>query len=269
MRRHLPWIVALVAAVGLVLPPSIAQTVISNNAADMSNHIVMVADSTTPRTVTNAFTYTGLQTFNRGAAAPFAVNGTATKVTTLDVDKLDGQDWTSPTIAAPTVTGTLTAADITFTGTILGKTFIPKNRTSTSAANVGTGETTLATYTLPAATLVATNDSLRVRAWGQAAANANTHTFRLYFGATVVATRVSTSATSIAWIMDSEVIRTGAATQVAYGMWEGVLTGMANTYTTPAETLSGTIVVKMTGQSDTAGGDITLKYFSVDYLPTP
>lgn len=81
------------AFAGLLLTPS-AQTVISNNAADMANHIVMVADSTTGRTVTNAFTFTGLQTFNRGAAAPFAVNGTATKVANLDADSLDGQTGT-------------------------------------------------------------------------------------------------------------------------------------------------------------------------------
>lgn len=36
-------------------------------------------------------TITGLKTFNRGAAAPFAVDAASTKVTNLDADKLDGQ----------------------------------------------------------------------------------------------------------------------------------------------------------------------------------
>jgi hypothetical protein len=89
--RKLKNLAALVGALllsWLVMPASL-QTVISNNAADMANHIVMVADSTIPRTVTNLFT------FDRGAAVPFAVGGTALKVTNLDADKLDGIDSTS------------------------------------------------------------------------------------------------------------------------------------------------------------------------------
>jgi len=40
----------------------------------------------------NADTITGLKTFNRGAAAPFAVDAASTKVANLDADKLDGLD---------------------------------------------------------------------------------------------------------------------------------------------------------------------------------
>lgn len=78
-------IVAVLMATWFVLPASV-QTTIANNAADMSGKIVMVADSTTGRTVTNLFT------FNRGAAVPFAVGASSLKVTNLDADKLDGLD---------------------------------------------------------------------------------------------------------------------------------------------------------------------------------
>lgn len=78
------------------------QTTIANNAADMSGHIVMVADSATGRTVSNLFT------FNRtGTNAPFAVgNVGAVTVTNLDADKLDGLDSTRFTWAEQTTTAT-------------------------------------------------------------------------------------------------------------------------------------------------------------------
>ena len=95
IRKHIPWIITLMALAALVGPALSSQTGVANSAADLSGKILMVANSTTPRTVTNAFTYTGLQTFNRGAAAPFAVDAASTKVTNLDADKLDGIDSTA------------------------------------------------------------------------------------------------------------------------------------------------------------------------------
>lgn len=121
-----------------VVPASL-QTTIANNAADMSGKIVMVADSATPRTVTNLFT------FNRGGTnAPFAVgNSGAVTVTNLDADKLDGLDSVryKQTVVTTTSTGTQNnfdpsstiasgaqivvircnnAADLTITGLVAG-----------------------------------------------------------------------------------------------------------------------------------------------------
>jgi hypothetical protein len=55
-----------------------------------------------------SYTQTGLITFDRTSAAPgsrypFAVAVGSEKVANLDADKLDGQDWTSPTIVTPTI----------------------------------------------------------------------------------------------------------------------------------------------------------------------
>lgn len=50
-----------------------------------------------------SYTQTGLITFDRDPSAPFAVTAASAKVTNLDADKLDGQDWTSPTITTPTI----------------------------------------------------------------------------------------------------------------------------------------------------------------------
>lgn len=104
-------IINLLAIIGVLLGswfvmPASLQTTIANNAADMANHIVMVADSSTGRTVTNLFT------FNRGAAVPFAVNSSSLKVTNLDADKLDGSD--SVTYKTATVTTTSTGAQNNF-----------------------------------------------------------------------------------------------------------------------------------------------------------
>ncbi len=84
---------------------------VGNTDAQLTGKTLVVAQ--------NDQTITGLQSFSRGGAAPFAVNAGATVVANLDADKVDGQDWTSPTIASPTLTspvitgGTQSAPTIT------------------------------------------------------------------------------------------------------------------------------------------------------------
>jgi hypothetical protein len=56
-----------------------------------STAFVLASDTTVVRTNTIQ-TITALKTFNRGAAAPFAVDAASTKVANLDADKLDGVD---------------------------------------------------------------------------------------------------------------------------------------------------------------------------------
>lgn len=55
-----------------------------NSDANLTAKTLMAAE--------NADTVTGLKTFNRGAAAPFACDAASTKVANLDADKLDGLD---------------------------------------------------------------------------------------------------------------------------------------------------------------------------------
>lgn len=87
-NRALPWILTLVAFAAIVGPPVASQTNIANNAAEMVNKIVMLADGATPRTVTNLFT------FDRDPNPPFAVSAGSAKVSNLDADLLDGVDST-------------------------------------------------------------------------------------------------------------------------------------------------------------------------------
>ena len=65
---------------------------------------------------------------------------------------------------------------------------------STSAT---TAETTLQSYTLPASTLSAAGQSLRVTCWGTTSATSTNKTIKLYFGSTSYATPAQASNGSV------------------------------------------------------------------------
>lgn len=137
----------------------------------------------------------------------------------------------------------------------------------TPVSNVSTTETDLMTYTLPANTMAVNGQGIRVSAYGTTAANGNSKTARLYFGASVVAIQAAITSSGSAWHATMIVLRTGAATQAAGGnIWTALNTGNpASPF--PAETLSGPIVIKATGQSGTGSNDITQTGMVVEALP--
>lgn len=140
-----------------------------------------------------------------------------------------------------------------------------------SGANVGTGETDLSTYTLPAGTLSADGKVIRVTAWGTYAATANNKTVRLYFGGTNIAPGTGAVATSNGrWYVDGRVIRTGASAQEAFTR-NSATAGTNESFNRldiaqPAENTANTIVIRVTGQSGTASNDILLKGFIIEIL---
>ena len=113
-------------------------------------------------------------------------------------------------------------------------------------------------------TLSLAGQSVTLEAWGTTATNGNTKTMRLYFGATAVQS-VSGAFSNTPWWLTATVYRTGAATQDAVA--EGrVTTTQGVTFTTPTETLSGAVTVKITGQNGTAAAnDIVCEGFRVRY----
>lgn len=133
--------------------------------------------------------------------------------------------------------------------------------TTNAAFNVGVGETTLATYSLPGGTLCSDNDSLELDYTTSFQANANNKQVRIYFGATLVmdtgavpqnggvavfhvkAYRISTTALSV-W-----------STYISSG---GALAAATVQRTAPVESLTAALVVKITGQGG-AGNDIALR----------
>jgi len=149
-------------------------------------------------------------------------------------------------------------------------------RSSANATQVGTDadvlEKDLHTYTLPAGSLGIDGQTIRYVAQGTFQANTNTKTIRIYFGATVALTFTGdTDNNGGGWRLEMEVQRTGAAAQKASAiLWDQGATaaGINLAVTTPGETLSGAVVVKVTGQNGTAtANDIVAERSHVEFLP--
>lgn len=126
------------------------------------------------------------------------------------------------------------------------------------AAIVGSGadttEDTLKTWPLPASSLDANNKGLRVTMFGDGVSTGDVTTIRAYFGATAVLTKVLTASQANTWRCVFEVTRTGAATQTASGVLHngGTAQSTVQANAAPAETLSGAVTIKCTGQRATS-----------------
>jgi hypothetical protein len=86
----------------------------------------------------------------------------------------------------------------------------------------------------------------------------------------VIATPASASTATGTWQASGIVGRTSATAQIAWMRSAqasgGNEVGNVNTVTTPAETLSGSVIVKVTGQSNTTSNDIVIKGFVIEIL---
>lgn len=138
-----------------------------------------------------------------------------------------------------------------------------------------TGEEIAYTFTLPGNSLSANNQFIEVTWSGTTAANANNKRFRLYFGATIICDTTAGAFNGSAISARAFVYRTGAATQKATcagfneangGTW-ATATGGAYNLSTPAETLSGAVVVKLTIQNTTAAADATARALNLVWYP--
>lgn len=148
------------------------------------------------------------------------------------------------------------------------------NRQSGSASLPNTAaETDLFTYTIPAGTLKAGGSGIggqkiRLRANGTTAANTNSKTMRLYYGAASVAS-VVTAVSGAAWMLDA-IIDLNSPGQAEYqGM--GFLNGVAPTFARNIAGINEALaqIVKVTGTSPSAAGtgDIVCEHFSVELMP--
>lgn len=127
------------------------------------------------------------------------------------------------------------------------------NVDTAQVANSTTTETTLSTYTLLANSLSANGKGIFYYHWGTINGTAGTKTIRGYFGATVVISRAISATSAGDYLMAVRVFRTGATAQIAVGIvWmNDTLSADFGTPTvsTPAETLSGNVTIKVTGQN--------------------
>lgn len=137
-----------------------------------------------------------------------------------------------------------------------------------AVGNIGTGDDDLMTYTVPANTLSATNMSLRFKAWGSYANNANAKTLKVKFGSDVWIMS-SYGSTSAKWVIEGTIVRTGAATQdvciECRSVTGGSLVQINMDQTAAAQTLANANVLKLTG-TGTSNNDLLQEGFVIEWL---
>lgn len=260
----------------------------SDEAADRTLNIPALGGNDTLVTLGTAQTLTGVKKFGNVGLLVF---DTATDHTTtikqnsdeaanriLNIPALGGDDTISTLGTTQTVTGVKTFPGSTIflagTGTdvLLPAGTINVNTTAVSTA-ANTAETDLITKSVAANTLSANGKMLRITAYGTCAATATTKRVRLYFGATAIVDTAAITLNSKSWMCVGYVIRTGAATQLATGEYRTndststTTAGLMLAQSTPAETLSGAVIVKITGLNGTANAtDITCSALIVEAM---
>lgn len=138
------------------------------------------------------------------------------------------------------------------------------NVNTTPVGNVGGGADDLMTFSIPGGTLERDGDSIRVWFGGITAANGNTKTVALSFGSQSIGNVVNGALSGGTWGGVLTVIRTGAATQLAYFNSSDTAGNNAVTRTaTPTETLSGAVVVKVVGTSAASADNDVVQQFMV------
>ena len=103
---------------------------------------------------------------------------------------------------------------------------------------------------------------------GTFAANVNTKRVRIKYGATTLLDTMALAFNGADWTATGTIVRTGATTQKAiceFASGSALLTSSCD-YTAPAETLSGTVVLKATGEA-TSNNDITEEFHVVEWIP--
>lgn len=138
---------------------------------------------------------------------------------------------------------------------------------TTTVGNVGTGEDDLMTFSVIANVLSTNGMYIKFRAAGTVANTANAKRLRVKFGATTMfdtgAGGIPTSAAAD-WFVEGLIIRTGSATQKAIVWGRLGTTVFAPDYTTPAETLTGAVTLKLTGEA-TSNNDVVQEIMIVEY----
>ena len=141
---------------------------------------------------------------------------------------------------------------------------------TTVVGNVGAGTDDLMTYTLPANSLSANGNGVRVTAWGTVANNANAKTLTVNFGTAVMATDSMTISGALNWMVIAHIFRTGSNTQTYIAKIESSANGLSVRdfdieSGNATESDSGTITIKCTGAA-TSDNDIVQKGMLVEFI---
>lgn len=143
-----------------------------------------------------------------------------------------------------------------------------KSVPNVNVGNSGSGETDLGSCTITSGLWSNTGDGVRARFTVACAANSNAKQLRVYLGTTLLADSGSIAANGGAITIQIAIYRTGATSQ----QWEATIVGHPSLVTSPAqqstasETLSGSPVLKITGQG-VSSTDVVLRSMLVEFLP--
>lgn len=264
---------ALLTLLVVALPFSVAQPRFSNNIANQGANAGSSPSLRTVGTDTNI----NLNLVSKGAGC-VQVNGACVSATSAAGNFTVGGNLV--------VIGTtqLSGAASTQVGTSgvfkLDGAFALFHNTTDAGTGADVVETTLHTFSLPGNSLTTAGQYVRIVAYHQTSANANTKRLRVYFGATVIgdSTAVAFNNQAIPIVCDVYVL-TGVTQKAfchassiptiaaAWGSGGAGTTGGYNT-TLPAETLTGAITIRTTGTNGTAtANDLVAKTTTITWYP--
>lgn len=178
--------------------------------------------------------------------------------------------WTSPRtwVAGEKVTATLMNVHVRDNLAALRANVGVLYQNGAAVGSVTTGETDLATFSVPGGTLAANGQRLVLRATGHFPANGNNKTFKSYFAGTNLHSFLTT-ANGASWDYVLEVTRRGATSVVershlriggntTYNTATAVADAAINAtiWDSHTPTLSGACIIKFTGTAPTANNDI-------------
>lgn len=210
-----------------------------------------------------------------GTDFTIGVPGDITLGAALDIDIIADDvlvsGSTTVTLDQGTASVALVSDDVVITPPITSEAeVVVLNVNTTSVGNVGAGTDNLMSYTLPADTMDTDLQSVTIEAWGTVANNANNKTINLLFGAQSLLS-ITEAANNNSWYMRAVVVRKTVNTQesetfiVCPDDWTVTF---PTQHRTPAETLSGAVVIKATGAA-TADNDIVQTGMRVTWYKEP
>lgn len=231
-----------------------------------------LTDSASLRSALSDESGTGAALFaggNIGAATATSINGLTVTSSTGTLTVANGKTLTASN--SLTLAGT---DGVTLTGPATSASFAGVLCVASSGANSGGTETDMATCVIPASVVTA-GKVIELHAYGTTAANANAKTAKAVFGATEIGRAMNNSAVNGGnWsFTQCLVVGVGASSQTAFCRTSQVPTNSIGTnenannalVSAPAETASGAITIKITGQG-VSSNDVLLKGFVVRIL---
>lgn len=150
------------------------------------------------------------------------------------------------------------------TGTATGNCPITIYENTTVTPSVTTGETAGSTYSIPANTLSAVGQKLRISAGWTKAANANSTTYKLYFNGTAFI-NVASAVSGDSIFTDFEIVRTAAG--YSWHNFTASGAGVTGGHGTSTATFTGAIDTHISVTGATTNGDLSTNYMRVEWWP--